>query len=109
MSLSAPRSHDRWECRRRREAGHDWCILELGLPGVVSVIEVDTAFFTGNQSPQFSVQVCDADADGGAAAARLAALRALRVKTGDAAMGTKATAEAMAAAEACGSQGPSAG
>ena len=103
---------DGWECRRRREAGHDWCIFALGLPGVVQLVEVDTAYFTGNQSPQFSVQVCDADAsssdgaDGGGAAnarAALAALAALRVKTGDAAMGTKATAEALAAAGRCGS------
>lgn len=40
------------ESRRRRTEGHDWCILKLGIPGVIRAIEVDTAFFTGNFSPQ---------------------------------------------------------
>eukprot|EP00965_Chrysotila_dentata_P237012 6201644-Pleurochrysis_carterae.AAC.1 len=40
---------DGWESRRRRLPGHDWCILELGLAGYIHGIEVDTAYFTGNQ------------------------------------------------------------
>jgi len=40
--------YDGWETRRRREAGHDWAIVRLGLPGVVRGVVVDTAFFTGN-------------------------------------------------------------
>jgi len=39
---------DGWESRRRREAGHDWCIVRLGLPGVIRGVVVDTAFFRGN-------------------------------------------------------------
>jgi allantoicase len=39
---------DGWETRRRREPGHDWCIVRLGLPGVVRGVCVDTAFFKGN-------------------------------------------------------------
>ena len=39
---------DGWESRRRRTPGHDWCIVKLGLPGVVHSFVVDTAFFTGN-------------------------------------------------------------
>src|SRR5262245_20689298 len=39
---------DGWETRRRRTPGHDWCILELGLPGIVHSFVVDTAFFKGN-------------------------------------------------------------
>jgi allantoicase len=46
---------DGWESRRRRTAGHDWCIVQLGLPGVIKAIEVDTAYFTGNFSPKVSV------------------------------------------------------
>lgn len=38
---------DGWETRRRREPGHDWAIVRLGLPGVVRALVVDTAFFTG--------------------------------------------------------------
>ena len=39
---------DGWETRRRREPGHDACIVRLGLPGVVRGVVVDTAFFRGN-------------------------------------------------------------
>lgn len=47
---------DGWESRRRRTEGHDWCIIKLGFPGVIKMIEIDTAFFTGNFSPKASVQ-----------------------------------------------------
>jgi allantoicase len=39
---------DGWETRRRREPGHDWCVIRLGMPGVIRGIVVDTAFFRGN-------------------------------------------------------------
>eukprot|EP00466_Bigelowiella_natans_P018810 jgi/Bigna1/81198/fgenesh1_pg.78_\ len=41
---------DGWESRRKRTAGHDWCIIELGLPGEILGVKVDTLFFTGNQA-----------------------------------------------------------
>ncbi|CAN0168287.1 unnamed protein product [Ascophyllum nodosum] len=47
---------DGWESRRKRVAGHDWCIIRLGLSGCISGVIVDTAFFTGNQAPRFSLQ-----------------------------------------------------
>lgn len=50
--------YDGWETRRRRSAGHDWAIIRLGLPGVVSGVVVDTAFFTGNYPPEISVEGC---------------------------------------------------
>jgi allantoicase len=53
--------YDGWETRRRRSAGHDWAIIRLGLPGVVSGIVVDTAFFTGNYPPEISVEGCGAE------------------------------------------------
>ena len=34
---------DGWETRRRRTPGHDWCILRLGLPGVIHGFDIDTA------------------------------------------------------------------
>lgn len=46
---------DGWESRRRRTEGHDWSIIQLGLPGLIRAIEVDTAFFTGNYSPKISI------------------------------------------------------
>ncbi len=39
---------DGWESRRRRTLGHDWCIVRLGIPGIVRGVVVDTAFFRGN-------------------------------------------------------------
>ncbi|MFZ1726631.1 MAG: allantoicase [Albidovulum sp.] len=39
---------DGWETKRRRQPGHDWAIIRLGAPGVISGVDVDTSFFTGN-------------------------------------------------------------
>jgi allantoicase len=39
---------DGWETRRRREPGHDWVVVKLGLPGVIRGVNVDTSHFTGN-------------------------------------------------------------
>lgn len=50
---------DGWESRRRREAGHDWCILKLSEPGMITAIEIDTAHFTGNQVPAISLEIAD--------------------------------------------------
>ncbi|HKM68074.1 MAG TPA: allantoicase [Candidatus Acidoferrum sp.] len=50
---------DGWETRRRRTPGHDWCIVRLGLPGVIHGIAVDTSFFTGNYPERFSLEGCD--------------------------------------------------
>jgi allantoicase len=47
--------YDGWETRRRREPGHDWAIVRLGVPGLVSGVVVDTSFFTGNYPPFASV------------------------------------------------------
>ena len=49
---------DGWETRRRREPGYDWCIVRLGLPGVVHGLVVDTAFFRGNYPESCSVEGC---------------------------------------------------
>src|SRR5580658_586035 len=39
---------DGWESRRKRTPGHDWCVIRLGLPGVVRTVDVDTSHFLGN-------------------------------------------------------------
>ncbi|KAM4771202.1 putative inactive allantoicase [Rhinophrynus dorsalis] len=50
---------DGWETRRKRIPGHDWCIIQLGIPGIIHGFEVDTRFFTGNFAPRISIQaVC---------------------------------------------------
>ncbi|MEP6664850.1 MAG: allantoicase [Nocardioidaceae bacterium] len=48
--------YDGWETRRRREDGHDWAVVRLGVPGVVHGVVVDTAWFTGNYPPFVSVE-----------------------------------------------------
>ncbi|MFI6319310.1 allantoicase [Nonomuraea sp. NPDC050556] len=50
--------YDGWETRRRREPGHDWAIVRLGLPGIVRGIVIDTAWFKGNYPPHASVEAC---------------------------------------------------
>ncbi len=47
---------DGWETRRRRKPGNDWIIVQLGAPGIVERIEVDTAHFKGNYPDRCSVQ-----------------------------------------------------
>lgn len=39
---------DGWETRRRRSPGSDWCVVRLGVRGIVRSIVVDTTFFRGN-------------------------------------------------------------
>lgn len=52
---------DGWETRRRRKPGHDWCILRLGLPGLVRGVIVDTSFFRGNYPEACAIDACNSD------------------------------------------------
>ncbi len=54
---------DGWETRRRREEGHDWCVLFLGVPGRVRRVTVDTSHFTGNYPESFSLEACGSGTD----------------------------------------------
>lgn len=47
---------DGWETRRKRIAGHDWCIIKLGAACKIEGVLADTANFTGNYAPRISVQ-----------------------------------------------------
>ncbi len=49
---------DGWETRRRREPGYDWCIIRLGVPGLVRGVVVDTSFFRGNYPESCSIEGC---------------------------------------------------
>jgi allantoicase len=49
---------DGWETKRRREPGHDWAMVRLGTPGIITSIEVDTRFFTGNYPEFCTVEAC---------------------------------------------------
>jgi allantoicase len=50
---------DGWETRRRRTPGHDWCIVRLGIAGMIRGVVVDTTFFKGNHPEQVSLDACD--------------------------------------------------
>jgi len=50
---------DGWETRRRRTPGYDWCIIRLGLRGVIRGVVVDTSHFKGNFPSHFSLDGCD--------------------------------------------------
>ncbi len=54
---------DGWETRRRRTPGYDWCIVKLGLPGIVHGVVVDTANFKGNYPDHCELEACTADGD----------------------------------------------
>lgn len=49
---------DGWESRRRRDQGHDYCIVRLAAPSTLAALEIDTRHFTGNYPPFASVQAC---------------------------------------------------
>ena len=49
---------DGWETRRRRTPGFDWCVVALGLPGVVHGVDIDTRHFLGNHPPYASLEAC---------------------------------------------------
>jgi len=51
---------DGWETRRRRDNGdHDWCIIRLGVRGIVRGVDVDTAFFKGNYPESCAIDLGD--------------------------------------------------
>jgi len=50
---------DGWETRRRRTPGHDWCVVQLGLRGIIKQVDIDTSHFFGNHPPLASLDaVC---------------------------------------------------
>ena len=50
---------DGWESRRRRTPGYDWCIVRLGLRGLIRGVNIDTSFFTGNFPSHASLDARD--------------------------------------------------
>ena len=53
---------DGWESRRKRTPGHDVCLIQLGLPGEIHGVDVDTNHFTGNYPEHASLEACEAPA-----------------------------------------------
>ncbi len=54
---------DGWESRRRRTPGHDYCVIRLGVRGIVHGVDIDTSYFTGNYPPEASIDACVSDED----------------------------------------------
>jgi allantoicase len=54
---------DGWESRRKRTPGHDWCIVKLGLAGVIRSVDIDTNHFIGNHPPFASIDCACVDSD----------------------------------------------
>src|SRR5713101_4276149 len=52
---------DGWETRRRRTQGLDWCIVRLGLPGIIRGVVVDTSHFKGNYPEACALEACAID------------------------------------------------
>ncbi len=56
---------DGWETRRRRsprlDETFDWCVIRLGLTGIVRSVIVDTSFFRGNFPSHCSIEACAID------------------------------------------------
>jgi len=62
---------DGWETRRYRPADgvapgpdsdvHDWCVIRLGIPGVIRGVVVDTAFFRGNYPASCALYAAEID------------------------------------------------
>ena len=52
---------DGWETRRRRTPGYDWCILRLGIPGIIRGVVVDTSWFRGNYPESCSIEAAVVD------------------------------------------------
>ena len=50
---------DGWESRRQRTPGQDWCVVKLGIRGVIRGVNVDTRFFAGNYPSHCSIEAID--------------------------------------------------
>ncbi|MGB0749821.1 MAG: allantoicase [Magnetospiraceae bacterium] len=50
---------DGWETRRRREPGHDHCVIRLATRGIIHGLDIDTRHFTGNYPQAASIDISD--------------------------------------------------
>ncbi|WP_227992865.1 MULTISPECIES: allantoicase [Shewanella] len=61
---------DGWESRRSygRDDGRefDWCIIRLGIKGVIRGLDIDTNYFRGNAPESVSVEACVSEVEPGA-------------------------------------------
>ena len=52
---------DGWESRRRRGGGYDYCIVRLGVSGIIKAVDINTRHFTGNYPAQASLEACHSE------------------------------------------------
>ena len=50
--VHAGKWYDGWETRRHNTGEYDWVVIKLGVVCVIEGVEVDTAFFKGNEAPE---------------------------------------------------------
>jgi len=53
---------DGWETRRRRDVtadSHDWCVIRLGVTGILKGVDVETTHFKGNYPESCAIDVGD--------------------------------------------------
>jgi allantoicase len=55
---------DGWETRRRRTPGFDWCVVQLGVPGILCGVVVDSSYFRGNYPEHCSLEACALEDEG---------------------------------------------
>ncbi|GAB1297353.1 Collectin-11 [Apodemus speciosus] len=48
---------------RSRCTGHDWCVIQLGIQGIIRGIDVDISYFSGNYAPRMSIQAANLSED----------------------------------------------
>ena len=54
---------DGWESRRKRSAGHDQCVVRLGVRGSIRALDIDTNHFLGNHPPFASLEAARIGSD----------------------------------------------
>ncbi|GAB1641815.1 allantoicase [Krasilnikovia sp. MM14-A1259] len=50
---------DGWETARRRDDGNDWALVELAVPAVIELAELDTTWFKGNAPGRAGLHAVD--------------------------------------------------
>lgn len=50
--------YDGWETRRHNSKEYDWVVIKLGCVARIEAVEVDTAYFNGNEAPAAGLDGC---------------------------------------------------
>jgi len=50
--------YDGWETRRHNAKEYDWVVIKLGCVAQIDAVEVDTAYFNGNEAPLAGLDGC---------------------------------------------------